>query len=102
MLMLINHSTAIPPCTTVLKALYDEHITLTEFLICIDTIERNIRIKKRRTEGRTASRTHHIGEPRALPSCLSYSLSGAAPRAPHTPSRQSIKHPIIEVHYGIH
>ncbi len=100
MLMLINHSPAIPPCVAVLKALYDEHITFAEFLICIDTIERNIRIKKRHTKGRTAPRTPHTGEPRALPS-RSSSLSGAAPHAPHAPACQDIKHPIIKAHYGV-
>ncbi len=78
-----------------------ERVKMAEFLICIDTIERNIRIKKRHTKGRIAPITHHTDEPRALPSCSSSSLSGAAPRAPHTPAHQDIKHPIIEAHYGV-
>jgi len=99
--MLVNHSPAIPPCTKALRALHDEHITFAEFLICMATIERAFPIKKRYTKDRTTQRTRNTGEPRALPSCSSSSLSTAAPRAPHTPARQGIKHPIIEVHYGV-
>ena len=101
MLMLINHSPAIPPCTAALKAHQDGHITLKELFVCMDTIERTLRIKKRRTKGRTSSRTHHTAESSALPSCSSSSLPGASPRAPHSPARQDIKHPIIEAHYGV-
>lgn len=82
MLMLINHSPVIPPCTAALMAFQDGHITHLEFLTCMDTIERTLRIKKRRTKGRTPSRTHHAAESSALPSCSSSSLSGAAPPRP--------------------
>ena len=77
------------------------HNTLAVLLIYIQIKGRTILTKKRHTKGRTVSRTHHTGEPHALPSCLSSSLSGAAPRAPHAPAHQGIKHPIIEAHYGV-
>ena len=97
--MLINHSPAIPPCTAALNAFQDGHITPAEFFVCIDTIERTIRIKKRHTNCHTVPTTQATAKPRALPLCSS-SL-GAAPRAPHAPARQGTKHPIIEAHYGV-
>ena len=101
MIMLVNHSPAIPLCVAALMAHQDGHITLEELFVCMDTIERTLRIKKRHTKGHTVSRTAHTGEPRALPSCCSSSLHGASPLSPHTPAPQGIKHPIIEAHYGV-
>ena len=74
---------------------------LAVLLIYIQIKGRTILMKNRYTTGQAVPKKRNIGEPRALPSCLSSSLSGASPHAPPTPARQDIKHPIIEAHYGV-
>lgn len=91
MLMLVNHSPAIPPCATVFHALYDGHITLSEFFSCIETIERTIRLNKKRTNGEPGSRSRTVRHPRALPFSCFYSFRGRSPRAPLFPSRHGLK-----------
>ena len=80
---------------------YKEFTTMTRGGIATESVWCNFTIKKRHTNGQAVPIKSNTGKPRALPSCLSPSLSGAAPRAPLAPSRQGIKHPIIEAHYGV-
>ena len=102
MIILINHSPAIPPCAQALHALHDGYITLSEFFSCIDIIERTIRLNRKRTNGESGSRSRTVRNPSALPLSYFYSFRGRSPRAPLSPSRHGIKQQTVrenEVRY---